>query len=206
MPIKSFADLSELHISVLSEIGNIGCGNAATALSTMLDQMVDMSTPEVGVSNYNEAYEKLGGAEKIMVGVLLWLSGDMNGMIMFLLDGDIACSVINMLAYTDYKHYDDIDDVGYSAINEVANIMSGSFVRAIAEMTGMFIDISPPENTIDMLGSMLSVPAAYFAKVGDLFMYIRNELVIAGKKTPCDIVLLPDMESLDKLMSTLGLE
>lgn len=205
MGIKSFSDLTEMHISVLSEIGNIGSGNATTALSQMLSQPVDMSTPEVGIANYNEAYEKLGGAETIMVGLVLMLSGDMSGMMMLLLPGDVACNLVNTLACTDFKDYTEIDEMGFSAISEIANIMSGSFVNAIADMTGMFIDISPPSFTVDMLGAMMSLPASYFAEIGDMLMYIKNDLEISGKKTPANILLLPDMESLDKLMSTLGL-
>lgn len=206
MGIKSFGDLTEMHISVLSEIGNIGSGNAATSLSQMLTQTVNMSTPEVGIANYNEAYEKLGGAETIMVGVVLTLSGDMRGMMMFLMPGDVACTMINMVTYTDIKDYTEIDEMGFSAISELANIMSGTFIRAITDMTGMYINISPPSFTVDMLGAMLSLPACYFAEVGDLFMYIKNELEISGKKTPVNILMLPDMDSLDKLMSILGIE
>jgi chemotaxis protein CheC len=203
--IKSFNDLSELHISVLSEIGNIGSGNAATALAQMLAHTVDMSTPEVGIANYNEAYEKLGGTETIMVGVVLLLSLDMNGMIMFLLPGDTACTLTNMLAMTNYSDYTEIDELGFSAIREIANIMTGAFIRAIADMTKMVIDISTPSFAVDMLGSMLSLPASYFAEMGDLFMYIKNDLEILGKKTPVNILLMPDMASLDKLMAALGM-
>ena len=206
MGIKSFSDLTEMHISVLSEIGNIGSGNATTSLSDMLAQPVDMSTPEVGIANYNEAYEKLGGAETVMVGLVLTLSGDMSGMIMFLLPCEVACDLINMVAYTDFKDYTEIDEMGFSAVSEMANIMSGSFVNAIAGMTGMVIDISPPSFTVDMLGAMMSLPASYFAEIGDLFMYIKNDLEISGEKTPVNLLLLPDMESLDKLMSVLGIE
>ena len=203
--IKSFSDLNETHISVLSEIGNIGSGNAATALSQMLSQPVSMSTPDVGIANYNEAYEKLGGPETVMVGLVLTLKGDMTGMIMFLLSETIACELINTLAFTDIQSSSEIDEMGLSALKEISNIMSASFVNAIADMTGMFIDISPPSLTIDMLGAMMSLPSAYFATIGDLFMYIKNELEISGKKAPANILLLPDMESLDNLMAALGI-
>ena len=206
MGIHSISDLNEMHVSVLSEIGNIGCGNAATALSRMLDMPVDMSTPEVGIANYNEAFEKLGGPETVMVGLLLSLKSDMSGMLMFLMPGDTACEIINMMAYTELKDYTEIDEMGFSAISEMANIMSAAFANAVANMAGMVIDISPPSYAIDMLGALLSLPAAYYAKIGDLFMYIKNELVISGKKMPANILLLPEVDSLNKLMVALGLE
>ncbi|MCL2068653.1 MAG: chemotaxis protein CheC [Oscillospiraceae bacterium] len=205
MGIRSFSDLSEMHVSVLSEIGNIGSGNASTALSSMLDRPVNMSTPEVGIANYNEAYEKLGGAETVMAGLVLTLSNDMSGMIMFLVPCEVACELINILMYTELEDYTEIDEMGFSAMSEIANIMAGAFVNAIADMTGMVIDISPPSSTVDMLGAMMSLPASYFAEIGDLFMYIKNEIEISGKKTPANILLLPDMPSLDKLMAVLGI-
>ena len=206
MGINSISDLNDMHVSVLSEIGNIGCGNAATALAQMLDRQVDMSTPEVGITSYNEAYEKLGGPETVMVGLVLTLKGDMSGMLMFLLPGDTACEIINMMAYTDLKDWTEIDEMGFSAISEMANILSASFANAIADMASMTIDISPPSFAVDMLGALLSLPASYYARIGDLFMYIKNELEISGKKTPANILLLPDVESLNKLMAALGIE
>jgi chemotaxis protein CheC len=205
MKIKSFSDLSELHIGVLSEIGNIGSGNAATSLSGILNQPVNMSIPDVGIANYNEAYEKLGGVETVMVGLLLTFSGDISGMIMFLVPCDVACTLINIAMHKDYKDYKEIDEMGFSAISEISNIMSGAFVKAIADMAGMVINISTPSCTIDMLGSMLSLPASNFAEIGDLFMYIKSELEISGKKTPANLLLLPDIESLNKLMTSLGI-
>jgi chemotaxis protein CheC len=144
MSIKNFNDLTEMHFSVLREIGNIGSGNAATALSQMLAQPVNMSTPEVGIVNYNEASEKLGGIETVMAGVVLMFKGDMSGLIMFILPGDVACTLVNVLMAADLKDCSEIDEMGFSAIQEVANVMSASFGNAIADMTGLFIDISPP--------------------------------------------------------------
>jgi chemotaxis protein CheC len=126
-------------------------------------------------------------------------------MMMFLLPETVACNLVNMLMYTDIKSYTEINDIGFSAIGEMANIMSGSFIGAITEMTKLFIDISPPASTVDMLGSIMSVPAIYFGQMGDKLMYVKNELEISGKKTPANIMLLPDAESLEKLMASLGI-
>ena len=206
MSLRSFNDINDVHIDVLREIANIGSGSAATSLSDMLGQPVDIFIPEVGIAGYNEAYEKLGGPESVMVGVLLTFAGDLTGMIMFLLPVEFSCNLINLLMCTDIKNYEEIDETGFSAVCEVANIMSASLVRAITGMTGLFIDISPPEATVDMLGSIMSVPTVYFAAIGDKIMYMKNEIEIAGQKTRADILMLPDMPSLEKLMGTLGID
>jgi len=206
MSIKSFEDINEMHIDVLREIANIGSGNAASSLSRMLDHPVNISIPDIGIRGFNETAEVLGGPEAIMVGTLLMLSEEIDGMIMFLLPVEVACDLVNMLMYTDIKGYEEIDEIGFSAINEISNIMSASFVTAIADMTDLTIDISPPEATLDMLGSIMSVPSIYFAKMSDTLLLIQNELDISGKKTRASVLLLPDMPSLEKLMKSLGID
>ena len=206
MGFKSFNDINEIHIDVLKEIANIGSGNAASSLSSMLDHPVNIAIPYIGIKGFNEAYDALGGAESIMVGTLLFLASDLQGMMMFLLPVEVACDLVNMLMYTDIKSYEEIDEIGFSAINEISNIMSASFVGAIADMSGLAIDISPPEATLDMLGSIMSVPSIYFAEMSDNLLLIQNELEIAGKTTKTSVLLLPDMPSLDKLMKSLGID
>ena len=206
MGFKSYDDINDMHIDVLREIANIGSGNAASSLSRMLGHQVNIAIPDISVLGFNEAYEVLGGVEAIMVGTLLTLSGGIEGMIMFLLPIEVVCDLVNMLMFTEIKSHDEIDEMGYSVINEVSNIMSASFVTAIADMTDMMIDISPPEAALDMLGSIMSVPSIYFAKMSDTLLLIQNELEIEGKKTSASVLLLPDMPSLSKLMSSLGID
>lgn len=206
MSLQSYDDINELHIDVLRELANIGSGNAASSLSRMLGNPVDISIPDISIKGFNETYAALGGADAIMVGTLLMLSGGISGMMMFLLPASVACDLVNMLMFTDIKGYEEIDDMGFSAINEISNIMSGSFVGAVAEMTGLPIDISPPEAHLDMLGSIMSVPSIYFAHISDTLLLIQNELEISGKKARANVIMLPDMPSLEKLMASLGID
>jgi len=206
MGFQSFSDINDFHMDVLREIANIGSGNAAAALSRMLGHPVGISIPDIGIQGFNEVYEVLGGAESIKVGTLLMLSSGINGMIMFLMPVEVACDLVNMLMFTDISSHEEIDDMGFSVINEVSNIMSASFVTAISDMTDIPIDISPPEATIDMLASIMSVPSIFFAQISDTLLLIQNELEIEGKKARSSVLLLPDMPSLGKLMTSLGIE
>jgi len=206
MSLNSFAEISDIHIDVLKEIANIGSGNAASSLSRMIGHTVNISIPDISILGFNETAEALGGADAIMVGTLLMLVGDINGMMMFLMPVEIVCDLVNMLMFTDIKSHEEIDDMGYSVIHEVSNIMSASFITAIADMTDLKLDITPPEATLDMLGSILSVPSIFFAKLSDTLMLIQNELEIEGRKTRTSVLMLPDMPSLEKLMASLGID
>ncbi|MCL2629047.1 MAG: chemotaxis protein CheC [Oscillospiraceae bacterium] len=204
--MATFENINEIHLDVLKEIANIGSGNAASSLSRMIGSTVDIKIPEIDIKGFNEATEALGGPETIMMGTLLFLSEGINGMMMFLLPVDVVCDLVNMLMGTDIKSHEEIDEMGESVIMECSNIMSASFVTAVAEMTDMVIDISPPQITLDMLGSIMSVPSISYANIGDSLLFMKNELEIEGKKTNANVLLLPDMPSLGKLMSALGID
>ncbi|MEL7623571.1 MAG: chemotaxis protein CheC [Clostridiales bacterium] len=205
--MKNLDDLNDLQLDVLREIGNIGSGNAASALSTMLDRPVDISVPKVMILDYNEVTDSLGGPEELLVGLLLSLSGDVTGMIMFLLHKDFAHMMINTLTGMELENFGNLDEFSSSAIREVGNIMAASYVNAIASLTGLDINISPPDLCVDMVGAILSVPAIYFANIGDKIIFIQDEFdKKEDDKTSSHILMIPEMDSLAKIMTNLGLE
>ena len=206
--MNNYDDLNDLHIDVLREIGNIGSGNAASALSTMLDRKVDISVPVVRVLDYAQVTEELGGPEELMAGLLLSLMGDVSGMIMFLLHKDFAHMVINTLTGMELENVGVLDEFSSSAICEVGNIMAASYVNAIASLTGLTIDITPPDICVDMVGAILSVPAIYFANMGDRIIFIQDEFDKQedDTKSSSHILMLPEADSLNNIMTKLGLE
>ena len=143
--MTNYDSLDDMHIDVLREIGNIGSGNAATALSTMLDRKVDISVPVVRVLDYETVTEELGGPEELLAGMLLSLSGDVTGMFMFLLHKNFANMIIENLTGIAMESVGDMDEFSSSAVREVGNIMAASYVNAIASLTDLVIDISPPD-------------------------------------------------------------
>ena len=206
--MSNYEELNDMHIDVLREIGNIGSGNAASALSTMLDRKVDISVPHVSILDYTEVTESLGGPEMLMAGLLLSMQGDVTGMLMFLLHKDFAHMVINTLTGMDLENINNLDDFSASAICEVGNIMAASYVNAIAGLTGLTIDITPPDVCVDMVGAILSVPAIYFADIGDKIIFIQDEIDKQedDAKASSQILMIPETDSLKKVMKELGLE
>lgn len=206
MAIKDYDDLNEIQLDVLKEIGNIGAGNAATSLADMLMTPIDISVPVVRILDYEEATERLGGPETMIVGLMIQLEGDFQGMIMFLLEKEFAIHTLNTLMGTEINSFTELDEVALSAFKELANIMAASYVNAIASMTGMRIDLTVPDLCIDMLGAILSVPAIHYANISDKIILIEGEFNGEDSKSTNHVLLLPDVESLDKIMSVLGIE
>ena len=201
MPFETFDKLNDMHIDALREIGNIGSGNAASALSTMLCCPVNISVPTVQVLDYNDAVEQMGGPEQMIVGSLISLEGDVQGMILFLLQKNFSSMMIKtLLCAEEAPEMESIDEMGYSVIQEVANIMAASY------LTGLTIGMSTPSLCIDMLGAILSVPAIYYANISDKIIYIQDEFSGHDFRAPSHILLIPDMDSLKNIMGKLGLE
>ncbi|QSX07339.1 chemotaxis protein CheC [Sedimentibacter sp. zth1] len=204
--IKNFEQLNEMHIDILKEIGNIGAGNAATSLSQMLMKKVDMEVPEVKLLKFNEAVDLMGGPENIVLGILIRMSIDLNGMVMFLLKRDFVCMVVNSLLGTNIDKFEEIGEMEISALSEIGNIMIASYINSIAGLTGLTIDISVPALTIDMAGAILSVPAIEFANVSDKVVFIQEKFYADEDTVDSHIIMIPDVDSLNKLLQGLGIE
>lgn len=206
MQLKNYDDLNDIQLDVLKEIGNIGSGNAASALSTMLNRPVDIAVPVVRILDYEEVVQNLGGPEQLLVGLLLSLEGDVSGMIMFLLNKNFAHMVLNTLMGTSMDESGELDEMGESAIQEVGNIMAASYINAMATLTGLNINISVPDLCVDMAGSILSVPAIYYANISDKIIFIEDEFNSQSDLAASHILLIPEVDSLEKIMTSLGLE
>ena len=202
---KNYDELSAVELDCLKEIGNIGSGSAASSLAQMLGKNIIMRVPDVRVMDYEHVIDEMGGPEKVITGLLVRLDGDIKGMIMFLLEESFAKLVLSSFLGTEQQApLVALDEIGISAIKEMGNIMAGSYLQAIAGLTGMFIDMTVPSMTIDMLGAIMSVPIIEFAEVGDRVLFIDEGFVVDGVDIKSNIVLIPEMSSLNTLMKKLG--
>ena len=194
--------MSSEYFDVLKEIGNIGAGNATTALAAMLQCKVDMGVPEVRLLKFSEIGQLLGGEEQVMAGVYLAITGDINGSIMFLVKEDVAMHLIKKML-GDLAS-DTMGEMEKSALKEISNIITGAYMNAMSTMTNLTILPSVPDLCIDMAGAILSVPAIEFGELGDEMLLIQSqiydEVAIDGF-----FIMVPDMESYKKILGALGL-
>lgn len=199
--------LNDMQYDVLREIGNIGAGNATTALSQMLNQKMDMSVPKVALVPFNEISDVMGAEDQTVVGIMLGFEGDVEGMMMFLFDTKSAHHLVNTLMMRDkedgVEEGADFTDMDMSALNEIGNIVSGSYLTAISKLTNLKMISTVPEMTIDMIGALLSVPASEFGKYGDKLLLIQSQFgeldFVNGY-----FLMIPELNSYDKLLESLG--
>jgi chemotaxis protein CheC len=214
MVLMNYDELNDTQIDVLREIGNIGAGNAATALATLLDERVDISVPRVQITDFDTAVGALGGAETMTVGVLVNFMGEANGMIMFLLEMEEAKGILKILIgdledeeVPEAEHGENhLSPLKLSAIKEIGNILSSSYINSISTLTGMKIDISVPYVAIDMVGALMSVPIIEFGSVGDKVMFIEESFSAEENNLSSNIIMFAEMETIKIIMERLGME
>ncbi|MCH5343622.1 MAG: chemotaxis protein CheC [Acetatifactor sp.] len=200
----SLEQVTQNYFDVLKEIGNIGAGNAMTALSQMLQCKVDMKVPQVKLLEFSEVGALMGGEEQIMVGVLLGVEGDITGSMMFLVEQKSAKHLINKIMMGMAPEGDTFTEMELSAMQEVGNIITGAYLNSLSMLTNLCIVPTPPALTVDMAGAILSVPAIEFGVFGDNILLIQSqffdEVEINGY-----FILIPDMDSYSKILSSLGM-
>lgn len=200
----SLEKVSESYMDVLKELGNIGAGNAMTALSQMLGCKVDMRVPQIRLLEFKEVGAIMGGEEQIMVGVLLGVEGDITGSMMFLVEKHSAKHLINKLMMGMVPEGDDFSEMELSAMKEVGNIITGAYLNSLSVITHLKIFPTPPELAVDMAGAILSVPAIEFGIMGDHLLLIQSqffdEVEIDGY-----FILIPDLDSYERILGSLGM-
>ena len=195
--------ITDVYCDVLKEIGNIGAGNAMTALSQMLQCKIDMRVPKVCLLEFQDVGTLMGGEEQLMACVLFGVDGDVSGMMMFMIEKNSAKHLVAKIMGTT-ELAEDFSEMEISALQEVGNIITGAYLNALASFTNMKIISSPPQMTVDMAGAILSVPAIEFGKLGDKLLLIQtqffDEIEVNGY-----FILIPDIDSYIKIIGSLGL-
>ncbi|NBG87591.1 chemotaxis protein CheC [Isachenkonia alkalipeptolytica] len=199
----SIESLNQQHIDVLKEIGNIGAGNAATALAGMLGKKIDMDVPKVKILDIQEVAEVLGGEENIVAGIYFNVHGDIQGNIMFLLDLDSSKLLTNMLMGKSSEN-GELDEMDRSALREVGNILSGAYIASLVSLTNFNIHHSVPSLAVDMAGAVMSVPAIQFSHISDKVLFIETELKEGKDLVEARFFLIPDEPSFEKILNSLG--
>ncbi|HWQ77398.1 MAG TPA: chemotaxis protein CheC [Anaerovoracaceae bacterium] len=207
--LNNYDELNDMQIDVLREIGNIGAGNAATALATILDEKVEITLPKVRITDFNTAVNALGGAETMTVGVLVNFEGEARGMVMFLLNMEDAKAIMSILIQEEDEKEDGdgrLSELKLSAIKEIGNILGSSYINSISTLTGLNIRISIPYIAIDMAGALMSVPIIEFGSIGDKVMFIEECFMAEEDRLSSNIIMFAEIETLKLIMERLGLE
>ena len=209
MPEQNENDLAK-HLDVFKEIGNIGAGNAASALAGLLNRRISMSVPDASVVSFNNMVNVLDGPETIVSGMLVDFTGDMSGFIMLLLEMNDAMSIVSQALEEPVRDTSSPDfalsDLERDTLTEIANILVGSFLSAIGSMSGLRVVPSVPQIAIDMLGAIISIATVEYGKIGDTVLLMKTRFEDMDGDISGHFFLIPDYKSYSILLNSLGLE
>lgn len=203
MRITRYEDMDDTAKDMMREIGSIGTGNAATALSSLLKIGVEMTVPKVEILGYNEAVDLLGHPEEMVSGVLVQMTGDVSGVMLFLMKMDFINEVLRCVLQENISGYEQMGEMEVSAATEVGNIIISSYILSLSKLADMEISLSVPAFSVNMLGGIMTVPMAEFGYVSDKLMMITGKCIIGGRNVDSNLLLLPDIKSLNYLMDRL---
>ena len=189
-----------MQLDALRELANIGSGTAGTALSQMLGRSVDISVPNALVLPLAEAVEAVGPAEQEVTGVAIPLAGDMDAIVLLVFPTEDAGSLAAMLGVEPGT------EDAVSALSEIGNILSASYIGSLAAMTGLELDLTPPQTVTDMLAAIVATVLASRSEGTDTALILDSQLRVEGEECSLSFLLLPEAGGVREILSRMGVE
>ncbi|CEI84278.1 MULTISPECIES: chemotaxis protein CheC [Oceanobacillus] len=204
--------LTSFQKDILKEIGNIGAGNAATSLSQLLGHKIDMLVPNVEIADFNEVIELVGGPEQPIVGLMFQVEGEITGVMAIVVDIEEAEYLVQKLTHNpEFRLSEETDgielEIAMSALSEIGNILTGSYLTALSDFTGMNLQPSVPHLGIDMAGAIMTMGLLEISQVTDYAIIIDTEIrqeERGHEQIRGNFLFIPDPESFQKLFAKLG--
>jgi len=204
---EDIRNLGEFQLSVLREVGNIGAGHAATALSKMLHTEIQMNVPRVSVVSFDEIADEVGGPEKLVIAIFLRAEGDIPASIFFLLEVESAKRLVSGLvgSYAEAEE-EAFSEMEVSALQEIGNILAGSYLSSLADFTKKELSPTPPAFAMDMAGAIMSIGLIQVGPVADYALVVETEFKQGDREIEGHFFMLPDPGSVQTLFQSLGVD
>ena len=209
--MAEIASFNSLQLDAIREVGNIGTGNAATALSGLLSRMIHMEVPKTELVSIYELGEHYGDPLQIVGAVFVRSGGGFGCSLIFIQNEEDVNLMVELLLKQQFGSYIPIDEIPQemkdSALSEVGKIVLSSFLNAINLLIGTQHQISVPGVAHDMLSSILDVVASIYGQMGETALLVNTEISVdgleEGRKISGHIILIPDPDALELLLKKL---
>ena len=197
--------MSDIHMDALREICNIGLGNAATALAELLQKKVEIAVPKACFLDFDQVFTLVGGLEEVVSCVNLSVEGDGPGTVMCMFTEQSTYDLVDMLMGREIGFTSELDALGESAVAEIGNVLTGSFINAIGGMTGLNMTTTVPMFAFDMLGAILSTSLVASGHWDDQILVIETLFFQNNDRIKGHFFLLPETGALCSLFEALGM-
>jgi chemotaxis protein CheC len=204
--LSEILSLTNIQFDAVKEIGNIGAGNAATALAKMINDKIDMSIPEIGILEFSKVADLVGGPGAYVIGIYLTVNGDAPANILFLIPMEKACVLVDMVmgkAIGTTKP-EQLGEMDFSVLTEVSNIISSTYLSALSSFTGIGFFSTVPALAIDMAGAVLDSVLALFGEIEDNVLLLKTQFKKGTEDLVGHFFMLPNVGSLEIILAALG--
>ena len=189
-------NLDDKQKDALKELGNIGAAHAATALSQMIGQTIEMSVPKVTFVRKAQIEKSKKFNDIPGISIYMDMYGKINGKILIFFEYKNAMTLTEILLREDLGTIHKISEVEESALKEVGNILASSYLNAISQVVDGILLPSVPHISIDTLAGVLSYFSIRFKDVVQNALWIETELRANKTRISGDFFLFPDEQSL----------
>ena len=201
--MENYLALDDIAKDILKELGDIGTGNAVASLSMMMEHPLEVGVPTLRFVKYQDIFDELDIQEELQAGILIQVFGELKGMFLFLMDEAFTRAVMDAMLEEKERDLTALDEMELSVLSELGNIMCGSYIRALSQVTGMETDVSVPDMCIDMGGAILGVPLARHLQVSDDVLLIENVFRMGGHAYVGRILFWPEMTAMTAILDKL---
>ncbi|PUU94662.1 chemotaxis protein CheC [Halanaerobium sp.] len=193
-------ELDQTKKDILKEVANIGAGNAATAFSGMIGQEINMTVPKVELVKIQDLPAITGDEEEFIACIMINFSGEISGKILLVVDMENVEKMLKLIFSTD-----DLPgkEMQHSALNELGNILSGAYLKAINDFTDLALDQSVPAMAYDMAAAVLSSSVIDYSQTEDHILLLETEFITEEEKLELFYFFIPERDSLDFLFQRL---
>ncbi len=199
--------LSDVQRDALQELANIGAGHASTVLSEMVHREIKMGVPKVEVLPLERLMD-FAKDEKVVIGILLKISGSLQMYILLLIPRSSAFSLANLLMTEPQAPTDRIlSEMDQSALQEVSNVMICAFFDSISELLNIPIVPGPPMLAYDVPGAVIDYVLVQIGAVASRVVVFNVDLREESRGNfHIDMFLLPLPSSVDLILTKLGVK
>lgn len=188
---------------LLTEIGSIGTGHAATAMAEILGQKITITVPQVQLVSFDQVARQVGGSGRSLACIYLDVLGELPGTVLVLFNESTASRLLENLIPDEAIDFYKLTQLQQSALKELGNILSGAYLSALADFSRQHMYLSVPRLAVDMVEAMLSIPLAKIGYHSDYALLIQARFFEETSNRGY-IIFLPDPSSAEKMMAIFG--
>lgn len=192
---------SDFQLDALREVGNVGAGHAATALSQMVGRPIGMSVTQVLILPTDQIAGFLGGEQADVAAVYMPVYGDLCGVVLIFFPLDLLPDLAGLLLKRDSPDSRELSEMDRSAIKELGSILTGSYLSALYRFIHVQMIHGVPTLVVDMAQAILDTVLVDLEQKDDLAIVIETRLTENERRLTGRFFLLPEAGTLPKLFT-----